>query len=42
MGIVDGHKIIVEHRFLRDMPEWFESMATEMVAAKVDVLVGVS
>jgi putative tryptophan/tyrosine transport system substrate-binding protein len=41
LGYVDGRNIILEHRFPNESPEKFASMAAELVAAKVDVLVGV-
>jgi len=41
LGYVDGRNIILEHRFPNEVPERFASMAAELVAAKVDVLVGV-
>jgi len=41
LGYIDGRNIILEHRFPNEVPERFASMAAELVAAKVDVLVGV-
>jgi putative ABC transport system substrate-binding protein len=41
MGYVDGRNIILEHRFPNETPEKFASMAAELVALKVDVLVSV-
>jgi putative ABC transport system substrate-binding protein len=38
-GYVEGRNIIVEHRFPAEMPERFQSMAAELVALKMDVLV---
>ncbi|HVI13075.1 MAG TPA: ABC transporter substrate-binding protein [Pseudolabrys sp.] len=38
LGYVDGQTIILEHRFPNEMPERFRSMAAELVALKVDVL----
>ena len=38
-GYVEGKNIIVEHRFPAEKPERFQSMAAELVALKVDVLV---
>ena len=35
---LDGQTIILEHRFPNEMPERFRSMAAELVALKVDVL----
>jgi putative ABC transport system substrate-binding protein len=40
-GYVDGHNIILEHRFPNEIPEQFRSMAAELVASAVDVLVAV-
>jgi len=39
-GYVEGQNVIVEHRFPAEMPERFKSMADELVALKMDVLVG--
>ena len=41
LGYLDGHNIALEHRFPNETPARFRSMATELVAAKVDVLVTV-
>ena len=41
LGYVDGHNIKFEHRFPNEVPERFASMAAELVALKVDVLVSV-
>ena len=41
-GYVEGRNISYEHRFPAEMPERFKSMATELVALKPDLLVGVS
>ncbi|MFM9971577.1 MAG: ABC transporter substrate-binding protein [Burkholderiales bacterium] len=41
LGYVDGRNIVLEHRFPNEVPERFASMAAELVAAKVDVLIGV-
>jgi putative ABC transport system substrate-binding protein len=38
LGYIDGQTIILEHRFPSENPERFKSMATELVALKVDVL----
>jgi putative tryptophan/tyrosine transport system substrate-binding protein len=38
LGYVDGQTIILEHRFPNEVPERFRSMAAELVALKVDVL----
>jgi putative tryptophan/tyrosine transport system substrate-binding protein len=41
LGYVDGKNIRLEHRFPNETPDRFKSMAAELVAAKVDVLVSV-
>jgi putative tryptophan/tyrosine transport system substrate-binding protein len=41
LGYVDGKNIRLEHRFPNEIPDRFNSMAAELVAAKVDVLVSV-
>src|SRR5512139_2211971 len=41
LGYVDGHNVILEHRFPNERPERFRSMVVELVALKVDVLVTV-
>jgi putative ABC transport system substrate-binding protein len=41
LGYVDGRNIVLEHRFPNEMPERFRSMAAELIALKVDVLVTV-
>ena len=41
LGYIDGHNIILEHRFPNESPERFRSMVAELVALKVDVLVTV-
>jgi putative tryptophan/tyrosine transport system substrate-binding protein len=41
LGYVDGRNIKFEHRFPNEKPEQFRSMAAELVALKVDVLVTV-
>jgi len=41
LGYVDGRNIVLEHRFPNETPEKFKSMAAELVALKVDVLIGV-
>ena len=41
LGYVDGNSIILEHRFPNEMPDRFRSMAAELVALNVDVLVTV-
>jgi putative tryptophan/tyrosine transport system substrate-binding protein len=38
LGYVDGQTIILEHRFPNEVPERFKSMAAELAALKVDVL----
>ena len=38
LGYIDGQTIILEHRFPSEIPERFRSMAAELVALKVDVL----
>ena len=40
MGYFDGRNIKLEHRFPNEMPERFKSMAAELAASKVDVLMG--
>jgi putative tryptophan/tyrosine transport system substrate-binding protein len=41
LGYEHGSNIILEHRFPNELPERFRSMADELVALKVDVLVAV-
>jgi|SRR3954452_977166 putative ABC transport system substrate-binding protein len=41
LAYVDGRNIRLEHRFPNEIPERFAAMAAELVAMKVDVLVGV-
>src|SRR5262245_53440312 len=41
LGYVVGRNIKFEHRFPNEVPDRFRSMAAELVASKVDVLVGV-
>ncbi len=41
LGYVAGRNLVLEHRFAGDIAEHFKSMAAELVAAKVDVLVAV-
>jgi putative ABC transport system substrate-binding protein len=41
LGYIDGHNIVLEHRFPNELPDRFRSMAAELVALKVDVLVTV-
>jgi putative ABC transport system substrate-binding protein len=38
LGYIDGQTVILEHRFPNEIPERFRSMAAELVALKVDVL----
>jgi putative ABC transport system substrate-binding protein len=42
LGYIEGQNIRLEHRFPNEIPERFRSMAAELVALKVDVLVSVS
>ena len=39
LGYIDGQNIILEHRFPNETPERFTSMAAELVALNVDVIV---
>jgi putative ABC transport system substrate-binding protein len=39
LGYVEGKNIVLEHRYPNEEPEKFRSMAAELVALKVDVLV---
>jgi putative tryptophan/tyrosine transport system substrate-binding protein len=41
LGYVDEKNIRLEHRFPNEIPDRFKSMAAELVASKVDVLVSV-
>jgi putative ABC transport system substrate-binding protein len=41
LGYEPGRNIVLEHRFPNEIPERFRSMADELVALKVDVLVAV-
>jgi putative tryptophan/tyrosine transport system substrate-binding protein len=41
LGYIDGQNIVLEHRFPNELPDRFRSMAAELVALKVDVLVTV-
>jgi putative ABC transport system substrate-binding protein len=41
IGYTEGRDIVLEHRFPGEVPEKFRSMAAELVASKVDVLVAV-
>jgi putative tryptophan/tyrosine transport system substrate-binding protein len=40
-GYVDGKTIVLEHRFPNEQPEQFRSMAAELVASGIDVLVAI-
>jgi putative ABC transport system substrate-binding protein len=42
LGYADGRNVTFEHRFPNEIPERFKSMAAELVASKVDVLVSIS
>jgi ABC-type uncharacterized transport system substrate-binding protein len=39
IGYIDGHNIILEHRFPNEIPERFRSMAAELVSLNVVVIV---
>lgn len=39
LGYIEGRTIVLEHRFPAERPERFRSMAAELVASNVDVLV---
>jgi putative tryptophan/tyrosine transport system substrate-binding protein len=41
LGYIDGRNIVLEHRFPNEEPDRFRSMAAELVASKIDVLIGV-
>jgi putative tryptophan/tyrosine transport system substrate-binding protein len=41
VGYIEGHNITLEHRFPDEKPEFFTSMAAELVSLQPDVLVGV-
>ena len=41
VGYIEGRDIILEHRFPNERPEHFRSMASELVASGVDVLVAI-
>ena len=41
-GYVEGQNILLEERFPEEIPERFYSLATELVALKVDVLVAIN
>src|SRR5215472_5372714 len=40
LGYVEGRSIRLEHRFPNEIPARFKSMAAELVASNVDVLMG--
>jgi len=40
LGYIEGRNIKLEHRFPNEIPERFKSMAAELVALNVDVLMG--
>ena len=42
LGYVEGRNIILENRFPAEIPERFVSLAAELVALKVDILVAVN
>jgi len=42
LGYVDGRTIVLEHRFPNEMPERFLSLANELAALDIDVLVAVT
>ena len=39
IGYIDGKSVVLEHRFPNEQPAQFRSMAAELVASGVDVLV---
>src|SRR5262249_16109199 len=41
LGYIEGRNIIIEHRFPNEEPDRFTSMAAELVASGVDILIGV-
>jgi len=41
LGYVEGRDIKLEHRYANDLPDRFKSMAAELVASNVDLLIGV-
>jgi putative tryptophan/tyrosine transport system substrate-binding protein len=41
LGYVEGRTIVLEHRFPNEVPDRFRSMAAELVASGVDVLIAV-
>ena len=42
LGYVEGQNIILDHRFPAEVPERFVSLAAELAASKVDVLVAIN
>jgi ABC-type uncharacterized transport system substrate-binding protein len=41
LGYIEGRNVVLEHRFPNEEPDRFRSMAAELVASGVDVLIGV-
>jgi putative tryptophan/tyrosine transport system substrate-binding protein len=41
IGYIDGKTVVLEHRFPNEQPAQFRSMAGELVASRVDVLVAI-
>ena len=41
IGYIDGKTVVLEHRFPNEQPAQFRSMAAELVASNVDVLVAI-
>jgi hypothetical protein len=41
LGYVEGRNIVLEHRFPKELPAHFRSMAAELAASGVDVLVSI-
>jgi putative tryptophan/tyrosine transport system substrate-binding protein len=41
LGYIDGRSIILDHRFPNERPDQFRSMAAELAASRVDVLVSI-
>jgi putative tryptophan/tyrosine transport system substrate-binding protein len=41
LGYVEGRNVMLEHRFANELPDRFKSLADELVASNVDVLIGV-
>src|SRR5258708_6873737 len=42
LGYVDGKTIVLEHRYPAEQAERFRSMAQELVASKLDVIIAVA